>query len=234
VHTLYFLLAPDPFVPGSRGDALRLRFMGADVVSMRVIGDGIPGVIATAAAARNGVGAGRLSADGNLLRWQAPGSATPGPAVACAADGVYLLEDGADASKWLRVQVYNAFLAATGEARVFIGDRYNELGPDDVAAADAIAGIIETTQYTLFNASAAPVLNVLLWIDAATAGIAVSSDGVNFYTPTSAGDPHVLSWSSIGPSGQVPLWMKRTISAAATSDPGILNELQFSWSSLNV
>lgn len=217
-------------IPGTRNDGLRLQFASVDVVCLRVVG-AVPGTAVLAASARNGPGAGTLSVlAGRFISWQAPGSSTPGtPCSVGIADGVYLLEDGADTSKWIRVQVVNDFLASSGQASIFIADTYNVMGPDDVDAADASAGITETVEFSLENVTTNILQSVVLWIDPATSEITVSSDGVNFYAPTTPTDPNALTWSSIALGSSVNFWMRRTIAGTASSNPGILNILQWSW-----
>lgn len=216
--------------PGTRSDGLRLQLAGSDVVSLRVVG-GIAGVVVIAAAGRNGPGSGRLIASAGGLCWQAPGSVVAGDAVPIPADGVYLLEDGTDASAWLRVQAYAASLAASGEARVYLADRYNEFGPDDVTAANAAAGIVETVQFTLANVTPAVITGAVLWLDpsAVSAGLAISSDGVSFFTPTNQTDATALTWASINPASSVNVWVRRTLAAGKASNPQILNTMRLAW-----
>lgn len=215
-------------MPATRNDGLRLQLSGADVVLMRTMG-AIAGVFVLAASARNGVGTGQLTLSADGLSWTAPGSVTPGPAQSAPVDGQYMLEDGADPSQWVRLQVYAAYLPDSGACDVAVNDAYNAFGPDDVAAADALAGIVENVTFTLKNVSAATLNNVHAWLDPATANVTISSDGVNFYDPTSELDAHVLSWASIAAGASVNLYLRRTIGAAAASNPKILNLMQFAW-----
>lgn len=220
-------------IPTTRNSGLRLQLSGADVGGLRFLGE-LPGLVVLAVAARNGTGSGRLIASDLGVAWQAPGSTTPGPPCAIPADGNYLLEDGADPSCWINVAAHVAFLATSGEAQIGLADRYNNLGPSDVAATDAAAGLVTTTEYTLKNVSIYPVINARLWIDATASGAAaltVSSDGTNFFDPTSSTDTHVLAWASIAAGASVNVWVKRTIAAASASNPKILNLLQFQWQS---
>lgn len=214
--------------PGTRNDALRLQLSGSDVIFMRVSG-AIAGIVVLAAAARNGAGQGRLILSTTGLAWQAPGSAMPGPQQLVVGDGIYMLEDGYDSSAWLRVQVYVSYLPASGEAVISIGDTYNAFGPDDVAAADALAGITENVTFTLKNVSPQVITAVKLWLDPAVANVTVSSDGVNYYDPVSETDPHVLAWPSIGIGASVNVYLRRVIGSTAASNAKILNLMQFSW-----
>ena len=215
---------------GSRSDGLRLLLSGNEVLSLRVVG-AIEGIVVLAAGGRNGPGAGILLMSAQGLRWQAPGSSTPGSAIAIPSDGEYLLEDGEDPSCWLRVQAYTAWLPTSGQATVELLDLYNALGPDDVSAANATAGIVETNEYTLNNVTPAVIANATAWLDptAVSAGISISSDGVTFVQPVAQTDSTALTWSTIAAGASVNLWIKRTIPAGASSNPKILNILRLSW-----
>lgn len=219
---------------GTHNDGLRLH-NGADYLAVRVVLADLPGVVILSASARNGTGSGRVIMTGaRWLSWMAPGSSTPGAVVDCSAGGNFMLEDGADISKWITVTVYPSYLPDYANTHVFIEDAYNGLGPDDVSATNASAGITETVQLSLSNVSANAIINAKLWIDPlAPATLYVSSDGTNFYQPTSALDAHVLTWASIGISASVSVWIRRVIGAAAANNPSVLNLLQWNWEGLN-
>jgi len=221
------------------GDGLHLQLSGADVNFLAATCR-MPGIIVLAAAARNGPGTGRIFAvtvggNSGQLSWQAPGSPLAGAIVDCAIDGGYLLEDGADPSRWIRVSVYNAYLSATGNGAVMLADTYNSLGQiggDDVTAANASSGVAETTTFTLKNLTPSIITGVKLWLDSTVAGFAslsVSSDGANYYQPASAADPAALTWSSIAGGASVNLYVKRTIAANSVYNPRVLNAINFSW-----
>ncbi len=215
-----------------RGDGVRLKSSGVTIVSLRVVGT-IPGVVVEAAGGRNGPGAGRLKsgASGLTLAWQAPGSSTYGSESDVVDGGTYLLEDGEDPSCWVRVRVYADFLTpGPAEARVFLGDCYNGLGPDDVSAAEALAGLTETTELSLANDSAGVIYNLKLWIDAISENtLFVSTDGVNFFQPYSELDGNVLCWFPLVAGSSVSVWVRRVIPPASAFDPGLLNLLQWRW-----
>ncbi len=224
--------------PFNRSDTLHLQLAGSDVGFVRTVGT-IAGVAVLAVAARNGPGIGRLIASaGSRLAWQAPGSSTPGASQACASDGVYLLEDGEDVSKFARVQVYSSYLAASGEAEVLVQDAYAGLA--DITAAQAAAGLTDVTTFALKNVSdtagGAPVLATLvkMWLDQTAGynpGLSISLNDVTFFTPTSAADPNALAWASIAAGASVPVYVKRIIAPAAAANPIVRNALQFQWSS---
>jgi len=213
---------------GTHGDGLRLRRTGVDLISLAVVG-AIPGVVVLAAGGANGPGVGWLSLSSYGLSWRAPESSSFGSPQLFSEDGTYLLEDGEDAGKWVRVQVYTDYLPATADALVYLEDRYNDLGPADVAAAQASAGQTVDTGYQLANVTPMTIVGIKLWIDPAVSSLSVSSDGITYYTPTSESDPHVLSWSIVGAGGSVNVYVRRTIGAGAGPDPKVLNALHFSW-----
>jgi len=221
--------------PGTRNNGLRLQLSGSDVGGLRIIGT-MPGIVVTGAAARNGPGQGLLiSSTGSQVAWQAPGSSIPGPAVNVSAGGAFLLEDGTDASCWLNILAYPAYLPGSAQAAIALVDSYNNVGPADVAAADALAGLVTTTEYTLHNSTAGIITSALMWIDNTASGYAelsISLDGTNFYTPYTSTDTHVLAWSSIAAGASVNVWVKRTIGASSASAPSILNMLQWQWNGL--
>ena len=225
-------------IPGTRNDGLRLQLSGSDVGGLRIIGT-MPGCVVNAAAARNGPGQGLLiSSPGSGLAWQAPGSTTPGAVVGTSgltSGTAVMLEDGEDPSMWISLLVYPAYLPGTGQAAIAFEDLYNDVGPADVAAADALAGVITTTEYTLLNSSGAIITGALMWLDDTASGfaeLAISQDGVNFYQPTSATDPNVLSWATIAAGATASVWVQRTISATSASSPGLLNILRWRWNGL--
>lgn len=216
---------------GTRNDGLRLKLGGNEFHFLGFVG-ALSGVVVLASAARNGVGSGRLLCSGGMMQWQAPGSATPGAAVNVSAGGAFLVEDGEDASKWLRIHVYPAYLPLTGQARVLMQDRFNELGPDDVDASDALAGETETVEFTLHNVSGNAIVNAKLWIDPAGSGapvLEVSDDGVTFVAPDSELHADVLVWPLIAVGESKSIWIRRTIGAATGSVAEALNLLQWAW-----
>jgi len=220
---------------GTRGDALRVFPLGVEMKTMRAVG-GIPGVAVLAAAGANGPGTGyiRAQGDGTFLSWKAPGSSTYGANVHCASDGGYVLEDGEDASKWLRVSVYTSYLTpGHAEGRVYIADKWNTaVAYGDVTAAEASAGDVTEYQCVLQNDSPCKIIQLKCWLDASVSGLEISSDGVNYFTPDSEDHADVLEWASVAAGGSATLYVKRTIAADASSNPGVLNILHFSWTGI--
>lgn len=221
-------------LPATRNDALRLLNGSSEVITRSV--GAIPGVVVVQVSGRNGPGAGTLFASAGGLSWQAPGSSTPGAIVAIPSDATYMLEDGEDSSKWIRVQTYGdeGWLSQTAAGTIDIADSYNVYGIDDVSAANAASGHTETVTFNLKNVWSHTVQNVRMWLDPAVVDLTISSDGTNFFDPTSETDVHVLSWASIAAGSSVTVTVKRIIPASTGSFPSVLNFIQFSWQSLNL
>ena len=202
-------------------DALRLYASpGVEITHLRAVGT-IPGVRILLAAARNGPGVGMLRYLDGSLYWRAPGSATFGDAVAATVDGEYLVTDGEDAFKFVRCQAYADYLQER-DGRVFLADRYqNAIGHDDVTAAEALAGSIETWQITARNESNVPLYHVSAWVDFETSGLELSANGVDWLGGASLGD--------LSPAAEVTLHLRRTIGAEAAYDPAVLNHVHFAF-----
>jgi hypothetical protein len=214
----------------TNADALRIESGGSEVHHLSWIGT-LPGVEILAVAAINGPGAGRLlaSADGESLQWRAPGSSTAGAAVDVSAGGTFLLEDGDDSDAWLRIEVTAASLDENAtEAVVHLDDRYgNAVASDDVSAAEASAGDVETYTLTLANDSGLSITSVTVWIDSGVSGIEISDDGSTWVSPTTEGGG--LSLGTITASGTDTLHVRRTIGSSTSYDPKVLTHLHASF-----
>jgi len=217
--------------PATHADALRIEYASAEVKHLTVLGT-IPGVVPLAVAARCGPGLAHLrSTTAGRISFRAPSSSTWGPDVLCEADGTYLLEDGEDPDKWLRVLVYTSYLLAAREAPVLLHDRYNTgVASDDVSAAEAAAGDVETYQLALANDGTAFLSQVTAWIDAATTGIEISDDGITWVSPTT--EAAGLAFDPIAPGGSATLHVRRTIAASSPSDAAVLTHLHLAFSGL--
>lgn len=219
---------------GTHADGLRIQVSSVDVVHLALVGT-IRGVTPLAAAGKNGPGTGQIQsvvAAGAPVgfQWAAPGGVF-GPMTYAPATGDYVVEDGADAGKWIRVHVDLTWLPGAAEVGdVYLKDRYNELGPDDVSATNAAAGIVETVTLTILNASPDRVRNVVAWLGASAAGLAISPDNVTFTSPTTEGAG--ISLGTIAKGASAPLYLRRTITAGASPSPSILNQLELSWNGL--
>lgn len=217
------------FAAGTRGDRIAVKASGVEVLQLGVAGT-IPGVAPLAAGGANGPGTGQLRQLANgRLQWKAPGSSTFGGEIFVGLGGHFLLEDGDDAADWLRVSVTTAFVVAgAADAKVFTQDRFNEVGPDDVTAAEALAGDVSTSTLTLENTSGANVVDLVVWLDPSTVGLEISDDGVSFVTPTTKGTALAMA-TPLAPGATDTLHIRRTIGAGASSDPDVLNLLPMSW-----
>jgi len=218
-------------VAATRADALRLKVGGQEVRSLTPVGT-VAGVAVRAVAGRGGGGTGHLRSrgDGTELSWKAPGSSSYGDPVACGTDGTYLLEDGDDRHKWARVQVYTSYLVGGGqEAAVLLGEMWNNgVGSDDVSAAEATSGDVETYELAVKNDGPMGVLDVKCWL-VSTAGLEVSKDGANWCAPDAEDHADVLVWDSIASGAQETLHVRRTIGAEAAYDPDVLNRVALAW-----
>lgn len=218
----------------SHGDSLQIIVDSAEDRQLRSIGT-INGVAVLSVAGRNGPGTATLesSDDGTRLRWTAPGSATPGPWVRCASDGTYLLEDGDDADAWVRIQVYADYLLPSPvQANVYIADRYNTAAAqDDVTASEASSGDVSTFTVTLKNLNGHTMTEIKCWLGASAAGIEIGTNGSDWYTPNSEIHADVLEFGSLAYNATTTLHIRRTIGAAASADPDVLNLLEFSFKS---
>lgn len=217
-------------VAGTRGDALRVLFVGDDVQSLAVVGT-IRGLIPLAAAGACGEGSARVRSLGSpptRFSFRAPGSSTWGEAIVAEVSGDYLLEDGSDRSKWLRARVRTDWLASQPEeAPVFLRDRFNELGPDDVTAAEAASGSVEVLALELANVSTNRLDLLKSWIAPATSNIEVSPDGISWSAPTTEGT--ALALGSLDYGATLSFYVRRTITIGAASAAKLLNQLRFSW-----
>lgn len=216
-------------IAGEQSDALRLQVESADVLHLAAV-QTVPGVVPLAAAARNGPGYGRLqSADGARYTWTAPGSATPGPAVHCSVDGDYLLLDGEDLDKWLRIRVYTSFTRSSPvSTRVHLADVYaGGTCHADVLAAEASAGDVSTYTITLANAGRTGLDAIVCWVDAGTSGIEISADGVSYSAPNS--EATGLALGSLAIDASTILYLRRAIDPGAEADPDVLDLLHFAF-----
>lgn len=213
-------------------DALRWTVFAAESHQLVRVGS-IAGVVPLAVASRCGPGTAaiRSGPNGIELSFRAPGSQTWGVAVDCAADGSYLLEDGEDLSKWLRVQVYADHLpSGPTEASVRLADRLQgdnyTLGMTDIAAADAASGKSEQLSYQLTNVSGVGLSNVRIWLDAAVQYLEIQ-DGAGWVTPTD--EQNALVLGDIAPGSYASVTLRRTIPAGSGSDPDVLNYIHVSF-----
>lgn len=219
---------------GERGDAIRVKSSGVEVPMLAVAG-AVPGVTVLAASGKNDPASSPGSVRhqvGGLLSWKAPGSSTYGTAIAPPVDGAYVLEDGDDADQWVRVQVATSYLpAGDAVALVYMQGVFNAAGPDDVTAAEASAGDVASWTLTLENVGVPDVRNLVAWIDAGVSGLEISDDGAVWVAPTTEGTALALATPLVS-GGTDTLHLRRTISAAAASDPDVEHLVHLSWEGL--
>ena len=222
----------------TRSDAVRVKISGVEVSHLVAVGT-VPGVVVMAAAAMNGPGRGRMSrvyenAARSYLRWTAPGSVTPGTNVPVTSNGDYLLEDGSDPGKWLRVRVYVDHLPASyDESLVYLEDVYNDsVAGRDVTASEASTGDVATYTVSVVNESPAGVFDVRAWLDGSAAGsllLELSDDGASWVTPTSEVDASVVLLGDIAAGVSKTLHLRRTIGAGAGSNAEVLTLVHMAW-----
>jgi len=121
----------------TRSDALHFELGGTRIQTLAAVGT-LPGVILRQVSALNGPGVGRISSvgDGSAVRWQAPQSDRAGTPVTITGDGEYLLEDGEDIGRFLRIEAVQSFLKPQAMAsRVYLKEVYlNGFAQQDVTA----------------------------------------------------------------------------------------------------
>ncbi len=216
---------------GTRGDGLRIELSAVESPSFHVIGS-LPGVAVLAAAGANGPGTGDLESEdgGTKLKWKAPDSGTHGTSVDVSTDGSYILEDGEDERKWVRVQVVNSFMLNVPMSTfIYLSEVYeNAVSSDDVTAAEATAG--DTKDYTVDIKAESPMdlLDVKVWLESPDDGIFISDDGVVYVQPKSEG-ADALSFARIASGATQSLFLRRITSAGASASTGILNRVRFAW-----
>jgi hypothetical protein len=213
-------------------DAIRVKLNGVEIQHLTAVG-ALSGVYVQAIAARHGPGIGRLRNDGaGKLSWQAPDSSTFGPAIPAGSDGAYLLEDGDDRNKWIRLQVHESHLnTRPAEEQVYLDELYANGPPhDDVSETEALLGHVETYQLDLMNESPFNVGDLRVWLDASTPSLEISDDGSSWVAPTD--ETGGLQFGELVAGYQARLYLRRTISAGAGSDPDILSKIHYAFSGI--
>jgi|GEM_PF-2387286 len=225
----------------TRADALMLKTTGISGVELQylhAVGT-IPGVQVACVAARNGPGTGiiRSTGDGQSMQWRAPGSQTFGEVVWCGCDGMYLLEDGEDYDKWVRVQVYADYLfAGASESRIYLADMFNNvIGSRDFTATEAQDGSSLIYLFERKNVSGFDATDLKLWIDPDHVFDAVTGNGVKVWggsdwvAPDSEDHPDVLMLDRLKPGEYVVSMARRWVAAGETAAPNLLECLHFSF-----
>ena len=213
------------------GDVLALTGSPVEIQHLRALGT-IAGVRVDFVAARNGRGIGVLEslASGTTLRWKGPGSSTFGPSVDVSVDGTYVLRDGDDLDKYVRVTTWSTYLLPVAQsAQVFLADVFtNPLAGADITASEASAGATVTHTVKLENLSVSAIREVKVWLDAGhDSRLSISDDGAAFSQPTT--EATALDFGQIDGGSAKTLWIKRTIAASTEFDPDILTQLHGSF-----
>lgn len=166
---------------GSRGDSMRINYNSIESFSLRWA-QTIPGVIPVAVNAANGPGVGilRSTGDGTLFSWKAPNSDLFGSTVDCSTDGSYVLEDGEDQMKAIRITVYNSYIAPNPiQSEVLLDVIYNNaVAGADVTAAEASSGDTSWWDFEQENVGSHDWLDVKCWMtqESKNNGIWISTD----------------------------------------------------------
>jgi len=201
-------------------DALQLEVSAVELHHLTAVGSA-PGVVLLLVAGRNGPGMAwlRTSGDGNVLAWRAPGSATFGPDVVCESDGTYILTDGEDEDRFVRVQAWRNFLIQAGDFPVYLSDRYaNGAALDDVTAERAAAGDVSVWTITLRNSGQTPISALAVWLDAASdASIELSADGQTW--SAAADESEAVKMGHLAADATATVHLRRTVAAGCAASP---------------
>lgn len=211
---------------GTRGDALRIVYQPGvfdrETGYLKAVGT-IPGVAPIAAAGLCGAGIAAISSrnDGYDLCFRAPDSELFGPLVRAESDGDYLLEDGEDKNKWLRVKVRSAFLAVTPQqSRVFL-----RLEDGEMVTTKQISSV-NTLNLQIQNVSAQPLLGVRVW--SPTPDTTFNLTGVDV---AAADEDNSLLIGNMAVGGVKDLGMTLTVPGGADPEAAALFEVYAKWSS---
>lgn len=214
-------------LPRTRSDGLTYDTGAGEIQSLSPLGT-IPGVVILHVSGANGVGTGFLRSEGTggmLLSWKAPGSAVYGAPVNITANADYLLEDGEDRSKWIRIEGHFTLLGPVIEQRIYLADVYdNQLVSRDVTRLEAFLGHVLLYTIDFTNLSNRIIRRIAFWIDPAVVDLEISHNGSTWVTPTTPATA-LQAWSPMAPVGSIALHLRRTISAGSPSDTDVLNQI---------
>ena len=221
--------------PTQHADALRCEVSSVETIHLVAVGT-IKGAKVTGVAGRNGPGTATLRSTKETIGWRlaykAPGSSAWGNPQRIEADGTVLLEDGEDTSKWVRVQVWVDYLdLGRREGSVKLREVYNnDVGSDDVTAAEATAGDVETYTVTLANDGTLTISQIKIWLDPSTVNLEISDDGASWVSPTT--EATALELPDLASGSTDTLHIRRTIAAGEASDPAVLSRIHLAFSGL--
>lgn len=235
-------LTAGPILPPVSVESADVRIEASGEVSQFEIVGAVPGLVVVQGAGRNGSGMGRLQIVAGEAQWRAPNSMNFGPAVDVSATGSYHLYDGDDGDKWVRVQSSASFLpGGATSAPVYLADRYetifsaelevgwNQIAGDDVTAAEAAAGDVETWDFQVANRNLDyGILALVAWIDPAVTWIEIAAaPGGPWVSPATEGA--ALGLGDLAPNSTVTLYVRRTVPASTPFDPAKLVLFHFAW-----
>jgi hypothetical protein len=208
-------------------DALIFKISSAEVRQLNAVGT-IPGVAVTFVSGQVATGtallAYTLDAEGvSFLQFRAPGSSMLGEFVSMLADGSYLIADGEDRSKYIRVTVVLAKLpASSAQSLIYLADAYDQ-GPAGTmaTAGQASAGQVLDYSIDLYNQSARTLEHITAWIDPRHVDLyQISNDNATWTAPQTRAAG--ITIANIAPAGTGTLYIRRTIAAGAVADPDLL------------
>jgi hypothetical protein len=180
----------------------------------------LQGVVPILVAARNGPGVGRIKVINGQLSWKAPYSSRFGNPVECNADGTYILCDGEDEDKFIKIDVHTEYLPSEDfEAKIYLSEVYNNpVAQDDVIAVDAQTGVVLQYQLSVRNTSSITFSHIRIFLNpVADPRTELSLDGVNWYKPYTESEG--LQIESLGSGQSITLNIKRTIAAGQSEKP---------------
>ena len=219
---------PDPF---TKSDALELfLYPFADTPTSFLAVGTLPGLIITNARHRNGEGKGflRFKSDGTLASWKAPGSLQYGAWVNVSALGEYLLEDGEDPNKSVRVETVSAahLPASAQEVPVYLESTHGGDRPFFGDVLDGQAGEVVVVTRQLFNHGRSVMSNLVVWIDPASSYLEIDVGG-GYSSPTT--EETALLIGTLLPLNSTLFDVRRTIPALTGPEPELVMELHFRW-----
>ena len=145
-----------------------------------VVLNGLPNVRIDYVSGNNGVGSGAVTATASgSLAWTAPGSTTPGTAVAIANGETKKLLDGTDADKFIEVTRTSTDNLVPSVMTILCQDIFNNaIGKDNWSAAEQDAGDTEYRAVALLNTSGTETFTMRVWLG--TLGTAATVDASNY------------------------------------------------------
>jgi len=212
-------------------DSLIFQISAAEVKPLAAVGT-VSGVAISFVSGSVGPGSALLAYTNNLtaLRFRAPGSASFGEYVEVSGGGDYIVADGENRSKYIRVTVTPAKLPESdSQSLVFIQEMNdNSAGGTPATAAQAAAGQVLDYFIDIYNQSNFPAQAIVAWIDPlAGSEFQISNDNATWVSPKT--EAVGISIANIAPAGTGVLYIRRTIAAGAAADPDLLSVFRCSY-----